>query len=59
MSKTTDDVQTVEKLGEARDGVVKELRSRGYSLITDTSTPTCWNAPECSSPEFSDGDLDL
>ncbi len=57
MSKTTDDGKAVEKLGEARDGVVRELRNRGYSLITDT--PTCWNTPECSSPEFSDGDLDL
>ena len=59
MKEEIDDVKSVAKLGEARDGVVKELRSRGYSLITDTSTPTCWNAPECSSPEFSDGDLDL
>ncbi len=27
--------------------------------MTDTPTPTCENTPECSSPEFSDGDLDL
>ncbi|MFT4547513.1 MAG: hypothetical protein ACI8XO_001894 [Verrucomicrobiales bacterium] len=41
MSNETDDVKAVEQLGIARDGVVKELRNRGYSLITDTPTPTC------------------
>jgi hypothetical protein len=39
MSNTIDDVKAVEQLGIARDGVVKELRNRGYSLITDT--PAC------------------
>ncbi|MDE0858955.1 MAG: hypothetical protein OSA93_02265 [Akkermansiaceae bacterium] len=41
MSNETDDVKAVEQLGIARDGVVKELRTRGYSLITDTPTATC------------------
>ena len=41
MSNETDDVKSVEQLGIARDGVVKELSNREYSLITDTPTPTC------------------
>ena len=41
MKNETDDVKTVGQFGIARDGVVKELRNRGYSLITDTPTPTC------------------
>jgi hypothetical protein len=41
MSNETDDVKSVEQLGIARDGVVKELSNRKYSLIPDAPTPTC------------------
>ena len=41
MSNATDDVKAAEQLGTPREGVVQELRNRGYSLITDTLTPTC------------------
>ena len=41
MSNATDDVKAAEQLGIARGGVVKELRNRGYALITDTPTPFC------------------
>jgi hypothetical protein len=41
MTNHPNDVQAVAKLGHAGDGVVKERRNRGYSLIADTPTPTC------------------